>query len=441
MVGRDPARDWHLQIDPVYLADEGEYQCQVLSRDSTQSIRSKAARLEVRAPCSRPIVAGPASVELKSGSVARFECTCSGARPPARLQWKVGGRTFGAGNTSLTEEGNGPTWRTSSLLEFEVGKEQDGVEASCSVAGATADKEAKVTLGVTYPPVVEVVGAKEEDKLQAGGRALLHCKADARPQVTSWEWRLDGEKVEVEEERLVIERLDPKLQGAEVICWAENRVGRVNGSTRIFLHVPPKVSVPPMDIRAKSGTAVTMQCQVTGSPVPNITWFKVGREGELGDGASLQMVASEETEGGYYCSASSAIFPAASSPSAKLSIARAPRLIGPRTQYANLREVEVRCSSEGGGNSSVIWTRGDSTVIIGGRFSVSETMETERAVFSLRVANATVVDFGLYTCTVQNDVGSSSLNVMLLEGECSANEMKIYGLTFDTQVLMFLVCS
>ena len=80
-------------------------------------------------------------------------------------------------------------------------------------------------------------------------------------------------------------------------------------------------------------------------------------------------------------------------------------------------------------------------MIIGGRFSVSETMETERAVFSLRVANATVVDFGLYTCTVQNDVGSSSLNIILLEGECSANEMKIYVLTFDTQVLMFLVCS
>ena len=36
---------------------------------------------------------------------------------------------MGAGNTSLIEEGTGPkttTWRTTSLLEFEVGKEQNG---------------------------------------------------------------------------------------------------------------------------------------------------------------------------------------------------------------------------------------------------------------------------------------------------------------------------
>ena len=236
--------------------------------------------------------------------------------------------------------------------------------------------------------------------------------------------------------RLVIEKLEPGLQGAQVICWAENRVGRVNATAQLFLHgesyyctidralfykivgssAPPKVSVPPSDIRAKLGKNVVMQCEVTGSPAPNVTWFKVGQEGELATGASLELVASDETEGGYYCTASSTIFPPASSRPARFSIARAPRLRGPRTQYASLADFEVRCSSEGEGRSSVIWTRGDSTVMIGGRFSTSEKLETEMAVFLLRVANATVRDLGVYTCTVQNDVGSSSLDITLLEG-------------------------
>ena len=145
---------------------------------------------------------------------------------------------MGAGNTSLTEEGTGPkttTWRTTSLLEFEVGKEQNGAEATCSVAGSTAERRAKVTLGVAYPPRVQLLGAGEEDKLQVGGKAVLQCKAEARPEVTGLGWILGGE--EVEGESLVIERLEPDLhQGAEVVCWAENRVGRVNATAKLFLH-------------------------------------------------------------------------------------------------------------------------------------------------------------------------------------------------------------
>ena len=220
----------------MHLADEGDYQCQVLSRDPAQSIRSKAARLEVRAPCSRPIITGPAFIESKRGDVLLLQCTCSGARPQARLQWKIGSESLGPGNTSSVKETTGLTWSTSSVLEFEVGDQHDGLEATCSVAGTSVDNWAKVNLGVTYPPIVEVVGAEEEDNLQVGGKAVLLCQARARPEVATWGWRLAGQEVEGETNRLVIERLTPDLHGAEVVCLAENKMGRVNGTARLFLH-------------------------------------------------------------------------------------------------------------------------------------------------------------------------------------------------------------
>ena len=181
---------------------------------------------------------------------------------------------------------------------------------------------------------------------------------------------------------------------------------------------PPKVSAPPTSIRAKIGAKVTMSCQATGRPAPNITWFKAGQEDEvMGSGESLQLIASEDSEGEFYCTASSVLFPSVSSPPARLSIARAPRLQAPTTQYTSFKDFQVYCSSDDPGHTSVKWTRGNSTVITGGRFSTSETKETERVTFVLHLANATFIDLGEYTCTVQNDVGSSSLDITLLEGE------------------------
>ena len=57
-----------------------------------------------------------------------------------------------------------------------------------------------------------------------------------------------------------------------------------------------------------------------------------------------------------------------------------------------------------------------SFAVRGAQHEMTTRLETEMSVFSLRVANATVRDLGLYTCTVQNDVGSSSLDITLLEG-------------------------
>ena len=120
------------------------------------------------------------------------------------------------------------------MLEFEVGKEENGVEATCSVAGSTTDMKAIVVLGVSFAPLVQLVGAGKEDNLRVGGKAVLQCKAEARPEVTGLGWRI-GER-EVEGKSLLIERLEPDLQGAEVICWAENREGRVNATAKLFLH-------------------------------------------------------------------------------------------------------------------------------------------------------------------------------------------------------------
>ena len=106
MVGLDAGRDWHLEILQVKLEDEGKYQCQVLARDSSQSIRSSTARLEVRAPCSSPTLEGGPLLQLQAGVATSLQCSCRGARPPATLHWQLGGGGPGR-ETSLSGRRSG----------------------------------------------------------------------------------------------------------------------------------------------------------------------------------------------------------------------------------------------------------------------------------------------------------------------------------------------
>ena len=270
MVGRDHDREWHLQIDPVGLGDEGDYQCQVTSGDARHTIRSSTARLEVSAPCSSPTIA-PSKPQFTKGSPSVLRCTCGGARPPARLQWQLGGEDLGLGNTSTIEEPGEKTYRTVSVLGLEVSGEQNGMEVRCSVAGLTGN-DAVVTLSVNFPPNVEVVGAGKEAGLQVGDQGRLECQATSRPEVERWGWSVAGKEAEGNGQHLVIEKLAPEHQGIEVACWAENSLGRGEAKVELFLHGKPPIIIftSCLSCSSRSGASPGYSCSPRGGCGPGV---------------------------------------------------------------------------------------------------------------------------------------------------------------------------
>ena len=111
-------------------------------------------------------------------------------------------------------------------------KEQDGAVVTCSVAGGGS---ATARLEVSHLPVVEVEGVGREAGLVMGGRARLTCRAEAKPEVLRWGWRLGTEEVQSEGDTMVLDKLGEELQGAEVHCWAENLLGRGENSGELFI--------------------------------------------------------------------------------------------------------------------------------------------------------------------------------------------------------------
>jgi hypothetical protein len=146
-------------------------------------------------------------------------------------------------------------------------------------------------------------------------------------------------------------------QGAEVVCWAENSVGRGEGRAELYLHAAPTILSPPQAVRAKPGQEAVLACRAAGRPAPSIAWRRLGAAGRVvAIGPLLTLVASTATAGSYYCTASAPGEPAVSSPPAALVLARPPALTSPATQHAALPgPLGLECRASAGGRPAATW--------------------------------------------------------------------------------------
>ena len=106
----------------------------------------------------------------------------------------------------------------------------------------------------------------------------FQCQARGDPPPTIIWRREDGQIPQgrssiLEDRSLRIERVKVHDEGT-YICRAENNVGHVEAPARLTIHSHPKFIVTPQDKVVGVGRAVSLRCQVTGNPPPNVFWNK-----------------------------------------------------------------------------------------------------------------------------------------------------------------------
>ena len=90
----------------------------------------------------------------------------------------------------------------------------------------------------------------------------------------------------------------------EYYCRAENLVGRRDSDVaRLSVHIAPFLLSDPVDLTARAGDDVTLECRAGGEPRPRFTWSREDGgvvAGARGPTLHLPRVLSED-EGVYYC--------------------------------------------------------------------------------------------------------------------------------------------
>ncbi len=77
----------------------------------------------------------------------------------------------------------------------------------------------------------------------------------------------------LDDRSLRIERVKVHDEGT-YICRAENSVGGVEVQARLTIHSHPTFIVTPQDKVVGVGRSVSLRCQVSGNPPPNVFWNK-----------------------------------------------------------------------------------------------------------------------------------------------------------------------
>ncbi|KAG7305687.1 hypothetical protein JYU34_009801 [Plutella xylostella] len=230
----------------------------------------------------------PLSVEILSreqplsvGRVAEVGCVTSGARPPALITWRLGGRVLSSDSEQRhSENGN----ETQSVLRLTPLKEYNGQILTCRAEHPKLNHsaiESKLLLNIYYVPVTTMLlGAKmNPNDIEEGDDVYFGCEVDANPPAYKVVWEHNGIQLQHNPSNGVILtgnnnlalRNVSRLQAGKYTCTASNVEGD-GKSPPLSLQIVYRPLCRKREVRligAALQEAASVLCEVDAFPAPD----------------------------------------------------------------------------------------------------------------------------------------------------------------------------
>ncbi|XP_029776920.1 hemicentin-2, partial [Suricata suricatta] len=383
--------------------DSGNYFC--IAQNSAGSAVGKT-RLVVRVP---PMIeTGLPDVSATEGSPALLPCSASGSPEPT-VTWEKDGQPVSGAEGKFTVQPSGE------LLVKNL-ESQDAGTYTCTAENTVGRARHRVHLTVLALPVFTTLPG--DRSLRVGDRLWLRCAAQGSP-TPRIGWTVN--------DRLVTEGVSEQdggstLQRAAVtredsgtyVCWAENRVGRVQAVSFVHVKEAPVLQGEAFSYLVEPvGGSVQLDCVVRGAPAPNIRWIKDGLplrgarpRHQLQKGSLTIRRTETEDAGRYQCLAENEV--GAVEKVVILVLQSAPAFrVEPRDVTARAGDdVALQCRASGEPAPTLEWLRAGQPLRTGGRLQPLP----DGGLWLQRVEPR---DAGTYECVAHNLLGSATARAVL----------------------------
>ncbi|XP_017573536.2 hemicentin-1 isoform X3 [Pygocentrus nattereri] len=403
-----------LQISSAERTDAASYTCQASSATGS-AVKDYNLQVYVRPSIS---TSDTGEVTVVRGGDVTLQCEADGVPRPA-VTWLKDGRPLGAGSgVQVLSEGR--------LLHIKNAQVSHTGRYTCIAVNVAGQADSKYDVTVHVPARISgQTHVPENVTVVVRNPVALTCEASGVPlPVITW-LKDDRPIITSSSVRVISGGRSLRLMHATVedagryTCIVTNAAGEDRKNFDLDVLVPPSILNEGVlqDVKVKEGQNVTLTCEVTGNPVPEITWLKDGqpvveeaRLQVMSHGRFLHISEAQVVDTGRYsCLASNSA--GDRSTHFNLNVLVSPTIAGSGPEGSS-EEVTVTlnsptslvCEAQSYPPAIITWLKD------GTPFESSRNVRVLPGGRTLQILNAQEEDAGRYTCVATNEAGETLKN-------------------------------
>ncbi|XP_065200589.1 nephrin-like isoform X2 [Planococcus citri] len=375
--------------------------------------------------------------ELHVGTQAKLQCNATVSNPMAEITWWLNGLPLTEGITYSNKPGLHGGQLAFSELILDVTADMNGNTITCQATNAVwgLSKTSHADLNVKYKPKFSESNHTSATLKTEGEFFTVSFEANGNPSDISYEWKKDGHSLNSHRGSTLAIRNVKKSDGGFYTCQATNSEGSSDFiSFRLVVKYGASITNISRVVVASNFSDVEMWCTVDGNPIEShhVSWIGPRVVGLLDrmqinfdNNTSILKITkvTHQDTGFYYCVVNNTIGPVIND-SVRLILEHSPVTENRPFNYTSKiacdygKTAHLTCEASGVPELYFSWSKNNDAKEIlksSSKYSVDRNkLDLLNYTSTLTINNVTIKDYGIYTCTIKNKLGSAKVVFELL---------------------------